>query len=225
MCAPVVIVGQLAQLLPFVSIVSLQGSSAWKQHICAYTTWYNSSVFHGSLPTWQCDSSSLAKVTMHQTFFTLSFPIHSSSIWIVSARPLAYNAPLVFRFPLRHVSRHIGRDVLLPDPGIGGGPQCCFWCSQDRCYSNAYTGMGCSTLKLQLSLLKHHYILSWLSTCLCYVSFVITQVVGRNFILFIIFGSLEEMHNKPVVFFVFYLWSSIEIVRWVCAFTASSSVT
>ncbi|XP_076027635.1 very-long-chain (3R)-3-hydroxyacyl-CoA dehydratase [Genypterus blacodes] len=40
------------------------------------------------------------------------------------------------------------------------------------------------------------------------------QVVGRNFILFIIFGSLEEMHNKPVVFFVFYLWSSIEIVRY-----------
>ncbi|KAF7664531.1 hypothetical protein LDENG_00174480 [Lucifuga dentata] len=40
------------------------------------------------------------------------------------------------------------------------------------------------------------------------------QVVGRNFILFIIFGSLEEMHNKPVVFFVFYLWSSIEIFRY-----------
>ncbi|XP_029289482.1 very-long-chain (3R)-3-hydroxyacyl-CoA dehydratase [Cottoperca gobio] len=40
------------------------------------------------------------------------------------------------------------------------------------------------------------------------------QVVGRNFILFIIFGSLEEMHNQPVVFFVFYLWSAIEIVRY-----------
>ncbi|XP_033491036.1 very-long-chain (3R)-3-hydroxyacyl-CoA dehydratase isoform X1 [Epinephelus lanceolatus] len=40
------------------------------------------------------------------------------------------------------------------------------------------------------------------------------QVVGRNFILFIIFGSLEEMHNKPVVFFVFYLWSAIEIIRY-----------
>ncbi|XP_029991966.1 very-long-chain (3R)-3-hydroxyacyl-CoA dehydratase [Sphaeramia orbicularis] len=40
------------------------------------------------------------------------------------------------------------------------------------------------------------------------------QVVGRNFILFIIFGSLEEMQNKPVVFFVFYLWSSIEIIRY-----------
>ena len=39
------------------------------------------------------------------------------------------------------------------------------------------------------------------------------QVVGRNFILFIIFGSLEEMHNKPVVFFVFYPWSAIEIFR------------
>nr|XP_057930864.1 very-long-chain (3R)-3-hydroxyacyl-CoA dehydratase isoform X2 [Doryrhamphus excisus] len=40
------------------------------------------------------------------------------------------------------------------------------------------------------------------------------QVVGRNFILFIIFGSLEEMQNKPVVFFVFYLWSAIEIFRY-----------
>uniref|UniRef100_A0A3P8XF16 Very-long-chain (3R)-3-hydroxyacyl-CoA dehydratase n=1 Tax=Esox lucius TaxID=8010 RepID=A0A3P8XF16_ESOLU len=40
------------------------------------------------------------------------------------------------------------------------------------------------------------------------------QVVGRNFILFIIFGSVEEMHNKPVVFFVFYLWSAIEVFRY-----------
>ncbi|XP_013859111.1 very-long-chain (3R)-3-hydroxyacyl-CoA dehydratase [Austrofundulus limnaeus] len=40
------------------------------------------------------------------------------------------------------------------------------------------------------------------------------QVVGRNFILFIIFGSLEEMHHRPVVFFVFYLWSAIEIFRY-----------
>nr|XP_020475013.1 very-long-chain (3R)-3-hydroxyacyl-CoA dehydratase 3 isoform X1 [Monopterus albus] len=42
----------------------------------------------------------------------------------------------------------------------------------------------------------------------------VIQVVGRNFILFIIFGSVEEMHNKPVVFFVFYLWSAIEIFRY-----------
>ncbi|KAM6961210.1 very-long-chain (3R)-3-hydroxyacyl-CoA dehydratase [Aplochiton taeniatus] len=40
------------------------------------------------------------------------------------------------------------------------------------------------------------------------------QVVGRNFILFIIFGCLEKMHSKPVVFFVFYLWSAIEIFRY-----------
>lgn len=43
---------------------------------------------------------------------------------------------------------------------------------------------------------------------------VVIQVIGRNFILFIIFGSLEEMHNKPVVFFVFLLWSAIEIFRY-----------
>uniref|UniRef100_A0AAR2M0J7 Very-long-chain (3R)-3-hydroxyacyl-CoA dehydratase n=1 Tax=Pygocentrus nattereri TaxID=42514 RepID=A0AAR2M0J7_PYGNA len=40
------------------------------------------------------------------------------------------------------------------------------------------------------------------------------QVTGRNFILFVIIGSLEEMQNKPVVFFVFYLWSAIEIFRY-----------
>ncbi|XP_061531914.1 very-long-chain (3R)-3-hydroxyacyl-CoA dehydratase isoform X2 [Phycodurus eques] len=40
------------------------------------------------------------------------------------------------------------------------------------------------------------------------------QVLGRNFILFVIFGCLEEMQNKPVVFFVFYLWSAIEIFRY-----------
>uniref|UniRef100_A0A672ZVL8 Very-long-chain (3R)-3-hydroxyacyl-CoA dehydratase n=1 Tax=Sphaeramia orbicularis TaxID=375764 RepID=A0A672ZVL8_9TELE len=37
---------------------------------------------------------------------------------------------------------------------------------------------------------------------------------GRNVILFVIFGSLEEMQNQPAVFFVFYLWSSIEIFRY-----------
>lgn len=42
----------------------------------------------------------------------------------------------------------------------------------------------------------------------------VMQVVGRNFILFIILGSLEEMHSRPVVFFVFYLWSTIEIFRY-----------
>uniref|UniRef100_A0A7N6ATR8 Very-long-chain (3R)-3-hydroxyacyl-CoA dehydratase n=1 Tax=Anabas testudineus TaxID=64144 RepID=A0A7N6ATR8_ANATE len=40
------------------------------------------------------------------------------------------------------------------------------------------------------------------------------QVAGRNTILFVIFGSLEEMQNRPVVFFVFYLWSTIEIFRY-----------
>lgn len=39
------------------------------------------------------------------------------------------------------------------------------------------------------------------------------QVAGRNVILFVIFGSLEEMQNRPVVFFVFYLWSTIEVFR------------
>ncbi|XP_032417316.1 very-long-chain (3R)-3-hydroxyacyl-CoA dehydratase-like isoform X2 [Xiphophorus hellerii] len=40
------------------------------------------------------------------------------------------------------------------------------------------------------------------------------QVAGRNVILFVIFGCLDEMQNKAVVFYVFYLWSSIEIFRY-----------
>ncbi|XP_041917621.1 very-long-chain (3R)-3-hydroxyacyl-CoA dehydratase-like isoform X1 [Alosa sapidissima] len=40
------------------------------------------------------------------------------------------------------------------------------------------------------------------------------QVMGRNVILFVIFGSLAEMQNRVVVFFVFYLWSTIEIFRY-----------
>ncbi|GAB1294349.1 Very-long-chain (3R)-3-hydroxyacyl-CoA dehydratase 3 [Apodemus speciosus] len=35
--------------------------------------------------------------------------------------------------------------------------------------------------------------------------------LGRNFILFLVFGTMEEMQNKAVVFFVFYSWSAIEI--------------
>ncbi|CAH2274450.1 very-long-chain (3R)-3-hydroxyacyl- dehydratase 3 [Pelobates cultripes] len=42
----------------------------------------------------------------------------------------------------------------------------------------------------------------------------VIQVVGRNVILFIVLGQLEEMQNKGVVFFVFYLWSTIEIIRY-----------
>ncbi|KAB1277068.1 Very-long-chain -3-hydroxyacyl-CoA dehydratase 3 [Camelus dromedarius] len=40
------------------------------------------------------------------------------------------------------------------------------------------------------------------------------QLLGRNFILFIIFGTVEEMQNKAVVFFVFYIWSTVEIFRY-----------
>lgn len=43
----------------------------------------------------------------------------------------------------------------------------------------------------------------------------VIQLFGRNFILFIIFGTMEEMQNKAVVFFVFYLWSAADIFRWV----------
>uniref|UniRef100_A0A8B9TNK8 Very-long-chain (3R)-3-hydroxyacyl-CoA dehydratase n=1 Tax=Anas platyrhynchos TaxID=8839 RepID=A0A8B9TNK8_ANAPL len=40
------------------------------------------------------------------------------------------------------------------------------------------------------------------------------RVFGRNFILFVVLGSLEEMQSKAVVFFVFYFWSIIELFRY-----------
>ncbi|XP_019359516.1 PREDICTED: very-long-chain (3R)-3-hydroxyacyl-CoA dehydratase 3 [Gavialis gangeticus] len=40
------------------------------------------------------------------------------------------------------------------------------------------------------------------------------QVFGRNLILFIILGSVEEMQSRAVVFFIFYAWSMIEIFRY-----------
>ncbi|KFP22833.1 Very-long-chain (3R)-3-hydroxyacyl-[acyl-carrier protein] dehydratase, partial [Egretta garzetta] len=42
----------------------------------------------------------------------------------------------------------------------------------------------------------------------------VMQVFGRNFVLFVILGSLEEMQSKPAVFFVFYFWSIIELFRY-----------
>ncbi|KAF7703552.1 very-long-chain (3R)-3-hydroxyacyl-CoA dehydratase-like [Silurus meridionalis] len=39
------------------------------------------------------------------------------------------------------------------------------------------------------------------------------QVMGRNVILFVVFGSLPEMQERSVVFWVFYLWSISEVFR------------
>ncbi|KAL7854756.1 hypothetical protein SRHO_G00169460 [Serrasalmus rhombeus] len=38
-------------------------------------------------------------------------------------------------------------------------------------------------------------------------------VMGRNVILFRVFGSLSEMQGRSVVFYVFYLWSCMEVFR------------
>ncbi|XP_043379502.1 very-long-chain (3R)-3-hydroxyacyl-CoA dehydratase 3 isoform X2 [Chelonia mydas] len=40
------------------------------------------------------------------------------------------------------------------------------------------------------------------------------QVLGRNFVLFIVLGNVEEMQSKAVVFFVFYCWSITELFRY-----------
>ncbi|XP_027008042.1 very-long-chain (3R)-3-hydroxyacyl-CoA dehydratase-like isoform X1 [Tachysurus fulvidraco] len=39
------------------------------------------------------------------------------------------------------------------------------------------------------------------------------QVMGRNVVLFVVFGSLPEMQESSVVFWVFYLWSISEVFR------------
>ncbi|KAI5101909.1 very-long-chain (3R)-3-hydroxyacyl-CoA dehydratase [Silurus meridionalis] len=41
----------------------------------------------------------------------------------------------------------------------------------------------------------------------------VLEVMGRNVILFVVFGSLPEMQERSVVFWVFYLWSISEVFR------------
>jgi len=40
------------------------------------------------------------------------------------------------------------------------------------------------------------------------------QVTGRNFILFVMINSEERMQTKPVIFYLFMIWSGIELVRY-----------
>uniref|UniRef100_A0A4W4DS07 Very-long-chain (3R)-3-hydroxyacyl-CoA dehydratase n=1 Tax=Electrophorus electricus TaxID=8005 RepID=A0A4W4DS07_ELEEL len=40
------------------------------------------------------------------------------------------------------------------------------------------------------------------------------QVAGRNLILFVVFGSLPDMQGRSVVFCVFYLWSAMDMFRY-----------
>lgn len=39
------------------------------------------------------------------------------------------------------------------------------------------------------------------------------QVTGRNFVLFIMIEMEERMQTKPVIFYVFIVWSLVEIIR------------
>lgn len=39
------------------------------------------------------------------------------------------------------------------------------------------------------------------------------QTCGRGFILFCMIDAEERMHTKPVVFYLFMIWSSVELVR------------
>lgn len=42
------------------------------------------------------------------------------------------------------------------------------------------------------------------------------QVTGRNFVLFVMIEAEERMQTKPAVFYVFIIWSLIEVFRYVC---------
>lgn len=39
------------------------------------------------------------------------------------------------------------------------------------------------------------------------------QISGRNFVLFLMIEMEPRMHAKPVVFYVFIIWSLVELVR------------
>lgn len=39
------------------------------------------------------------------------------------------------------------------------------------------------------------------------------QVTGRNFVLFAMIESESRMQTKPVVFYLFFIWSMIEVIR------------
>lgn len=45
--------------------------------------------------------------------------------------------------------------------------------------------------------------------------------MGRNVVLFVVLGSLHEMQERSVVFWVFYLWSISEVFRLVTESTES----
>lgn len=106
-----------------------QALSPRKQCFYLFTTCCSLLVFHGFLSTCLCGSLDSEKV---RTFpLTHHSPTHKSPTRLVTC----------FRFAVWHISHHIRCDVLLPDPGISWGPQCCLWYSPDKCCPHSYTGM------------------------------------------------------------------------------------
>lgn len=52
----------------------------------------------------------------------------------------------------------------------------------------------------------------------CQLVYPLPQVVGRYLILFVVLQPAEEIHNHPVVFVLFLVWSLIELFRWESAY-------
>lgn len=42
----------------------------------------------------------------------------------------------------------------------------------------------------------------------------LAQVIGRNFVLFLMIEWEERMQTKPVVFYLFIIWSLVEVIRY-----------
>lgn len=40
------------------------------------------------------------------------------------------------------------------------------------------------------------------------------QTIGRGFVLFFMIDAEPRMHSKPVVFYLFMIWASVELVRY-----------
>lgn len=139
------------QLPYYISLFLFQSLSAWKLDFCLCITWCSFLASRGSLLTWLCGSLSLAKVRMCNN--VLNYPLFFPKIKLKLR--FHHLKTLNFRFPLWHISHHIGRYVLLPDSGNSRGPQCCFWCSQDRRFSNSYTGMSDTHVPF------------WIMSCVC----------------------------------------------------------
>ena len=49
----------------------------------------------------------------------------------------------------------------------------------------------------------------------CNYEFPLHQVFGRFLMVFVVLAPAMEIHDHPIVFVLFLVWSLIEVIRWV----------